>query len=72
MLGRANVSIKDLIGSGKKQKTFDQVPLDQAGPYAAEDADVSLQLAERMRPQLESDGLSGLASDAAGRSVGGA
>ncbi|MEO0629221.1 MAG: DNA polymerase I [Planctomycetota bacterium] len=63
MLGRANVSIKDLIGSGKKQKTFDQVPLEQAGPYAAEDADMSLQLAERMRPQLESDGLSGLAGE---------
>ncbi|MEL6498329.1 MAG: DNA polymerase I [Planctomycetota bacterium] len=63
MLGRANVSIKELIGSGKKQKTFDQVPLEQAGPYAAEDADVSLQLAERMRPRLESDGLEGLAGE---------
>lgn len=63
MLGRANISIKDLIGSGKKQKTFDQVPLDQAGPYAAEDADVSLQLAERMMPSLDADGLASLASD---------
>lgn len=44
LLDRTNISIKDLIGTGKNQRTFDQVPLDQAGPYAAEDADVTLQL----------------------------
>ncbi len=44
LLNRTNISIKDLIGTGKNQRTFDQVPLDQAGPYAAEDADVTLQL----------------------------
>tara|TARA_R110002073_G_scaffold147687_3_gene300716 strand:- start:35326 stop:38211 length:2886 start_codon:yes stop_codon:yes gene_type:complete len=44
LLERTNISIKDLIGTGKNQRTFDQVPLDQAGPYAAEDADVTLQL----------------------------
>ncbi len=63
MLSRANVSIKDLIGSGKKQKRFDEVPLEQAGPYAAEDADVSLQLAEKMQPELAAMGLSSLAAD---------
>jgi DNA polymerase I len=44
LLERTNISIKDLIGTGKNQRTFDQVPLEQAGPYAAEDADVTLQL----------------------------
>jgi len=63
MLNRANVSIKDLIGRGKNQKRFDDVPLEQAGPYAAEDADVSLQLAQLMLPQLESTGLLTLARE---------
>ena len=46
-LERTNLSIKDLIGSGKKQKRFDEVPLELAGPYASEDADVTLQLNEK-------------------------
>lgn len=57
LIGRTNLSIKDLIGSGKKQKCFDEVPLEQAGPYAAEDADVALQLARLMLPKLEEEGL---------------
>lgn len=60
MLGRENISIKELIGSGKAQRTFDQVPLDQATPYAAEDADVSLQLALIMQPQLAQLGMTDL------------
>ncbi|MCH7962019.1 MAG: hypothetical protein IIC49_06750, partial [Planctomycetes bacterium] len=63
LLGRQNVSIKELIGKGKSQKTFDQVPLEQASPYAAEDADVSLQIAAILGPQLEAMGLDGLARD---------
>ena len=59
-LGRENISIKDLIGTGKSQKTFDQVPLAQAGPYAAEDADVTLQLARKLLPRLKEDSLDGL------------
>ncbi|MHC4219087.1 MAG: 5'-3' exonuclease H3TH domain-containing protein, partial [Planctomycetota bacterium] len=38
------IPISDLIGTGKKQKTFDTVPLDEAVPYAAEDADITLRL----------------------------
>ena len=53
LLNRTNVSIKELIGTGKKQKTFDQVPLEQAAPYAAEDADVTLQLCQAEHPQIE-------------------
>ena len=52
LLERTNISIKDLIGKGKNQRTFDQVPLAQAGPYAAEDADVTLQLNEVLSKQL--------------------
>jgi len=51
-LDRTNISIKDLIGKGKNQRTFDQVPLSQAGPYAAEDADVTIQLNEILSTQL--------------------
>lgn len=54
MLGRQNISIKDLIGTGKNQKCFDEVPLEHAGPYSAEDADVTLQLNERMSGDLDS------------------
>jgi DNA polymerase-1 len=52
LLNRTNISIKELIGSGADQKTFDTVPLQLATEYAAEDADVSLQLRESMLPQL--------------------
>ncbi len=53
MLGRTNISIKDLIGRGPHQRTFDQVPLEQATQYAAEDADVALQLRAMMLPQMQ-------------------
>jgi len=52
LLGRTNIPIKDLIGSGKNQRTFDRVPLEQAGPYAAEDADVTLRLAKVLGDSL--------------------
>lgn len=61
LLGRENISITELIGSGKQQKRFDEVPLEQASRYAAEDADVSLQLAELMKPQLRAMKLDSLA-----------
>lgn len=60
LLGRQNISIKELIGTGKAQKTFDQVPLAQAATYAAEDADVTLQLNRVMAPQLRAMGLEDL------------
>lgn len=63
LLGRENLSITELIGTGKKQKRFDEVPLDQAGPYAAEDADVTLQLFNAMHPALGAAGLDGLYRD---------
>lgn len=63
MLGRTNVSIKDLIGSGKQQRTFDTVPLELATNYAAEDADVALQLAAKMLPELRKNKLETLARE---------
>ncbi|WP_316013787.1 DNA polymerase I [Roseobacter sp. HKCCA0434] len=46
------IPIKDLIGTGKKQITFDQVAIDKAAPYAAEDADVTLRLWSTLKPRL--------------------
>ncbi|MCA9278898.1 MAG: DNA polymerase I [Phycisphaeraceae bacterium] len=61
-LDYAPVSISELIGKGKKQKTFDQIPLDRASAYAAEDADITFRLAEALRPRLRAGGLAELAT----------
>ena len=63
LLGHATIPISDLIGTGKKQRTFDTVPLDVATDYAAEDADISLQLHERFWPELEEAGLAQLCTE---------
>ncbi len=56
-LGHATISFTDIAGKGAKQLTFNQIPLEQAAPYAAEDADVTLALHETLWPQLkEQDG----------------
>lgn len=52
LLNHTNISIKELIGAGPVQRTFDTVPLDLATQYAAEDADVALRLRAVMLPQL--------------------
>ncbi|NJN67415.1 MAG: DNA polymerase I [Chloroflexaceae bacterium] len=44
--------IKDLIGHGARQTTFDVIPIDQATPYAAADADMTLRLVGVLEPQL--------------------
>ncbi|MDF3198268.1 DNA polymerase I [Pseudomonas sp. 1912-s] len=46
------VSFQDIAGKGAKQLTFDQIALEQAGPYAAEDADVTLRLHQELHKQL--------------------
>ncbi|MCA9287993.1 MAG: hypothetical protein KDA05_05380, partial [Phycisphaerales bacterium] len=63
LLRRTNIPISDLIGTGKNQKTFDTVPLDLATRYAAEDADVTLQLDALFQPQLRAMGLGELYRD---------
>ena len=52
-LGVQTVKYEDIAGKGKKQLTFDQVPLADASPYAAEDADITLRLHQRLWPELE-------------------
>lgn len=51
------IPTKELLGTGKKQKTFDQVDVTLAGEYAAEDADYTWRLRARMQPELEQAGL---------------
>jgi DNA polymerase-1 len=54
-LGRSTVHFEDVAGKGAKQITFNKVELDPATHYAAEDADVTLQLHQTLWPQLEAD-----------------
>ena len=54
-LNRNTIHFEDVAGKGAKQITFDQVPISVAGPYAAEDADVTLQLHQTLWPQLEKE-----------------
>lgn len=51
-LANPMTDIKDLIGHGVRQTTFDHVPIDRATPYAAADADMTLRLVEVLEPQL--------------------
>ena len=53
LLGLKPIPISDLIGKGAKQVSFADVPLDRACHYAAEDADVTLRLANILAPQLK-------------------
>jgi DNA polymerase-1 len=56
-LGHKPIPIKELIGTGKSQITFDQTPIDKATRYAAEDADVTFRLWERLKPRLPREGV---------------
>ena len=51
-LGHTTTSFQDIAGKGVKQLTFDQISLEQAGPYAAEDADVTLRLHHVLHEKL--------------------
>ena len=54
-LGHKNISFEEVAGKGSKQLTFNQIDLDVASPYAAEDADITLRLHERLWSQLETE-----------------
>ncbi|CAB0150815.1 DNA polymerase I [Pseudidiomarina piscicola] len=47
-LGHRPVAFEDIAGKGAKQLTFNQIGLEQAAPYAAEDADVTLRLHDKL------------------------
>jgi DNA polymerase-1 len=49
------IPFKQLCGTGKSQITFDKVPLKEATEYAAEDADITLRLWDRLKPRLAAD-----------------
>ena len=63
-LGVRTVKFEDIAGKGKKQLTFDKVPLEQAAHYASEDADITLRLHHALWPRLaETPSLVALYSD---------
>jgi DNA polymerase-1 len=52
-LGQRTIHFEDIAGKGAKQITFNQVPVEQAAPYAAEDAEVTLRLHAVLSARLE-------------------
>ena len=57
-LSHKPIPIKPLLGTGKSAITFDRVPVADAVPYAAEDADVTLRLWQMFKPKLHTVGVS--------------
>jgi DNA polymerase-1 len=51
-LGTSVTTFEEVAGTGKRQLTFNQIPIETAAPYAAEDADIVLQLHEKLLPEL--------------------
>ncbi|MGF1710829.1 DNA polymerase I [Vibrio kagoshimensis] len=49
------ISFEQIAGKGKKQLTFNQIDIEEASPYAAEDADVTLRLHNRLMENIEQD-----------------
>ena len=63
-LGYRPIPISDLIGpKGEEQKSLRDVPLDTVYPYACEDADITLQVAAVLRPDIEARGVSEVCYD---------
>ena len=54
-LDQTTISFSDVAGKGAAQLTFNQVALEEAGPYAAEDADITLRLHDTLWPQLSKE-----------------
>ena len=63
MLGVEMTQITNLIGRGAKQKTFDHVPIEDAAPYAAADADMTCRLHAVLHDQIERQGLVNMLAD---------
>jgi DNA polymerase-1 len=55
-LGHETIKYSDVAGSGKNQKTFDEIGIAKATEYAAEDADVTLKLHAHLKPRLSAEG----------------
>lgn len=54
-LGYATIHFEDVAGKGAKQITFDQVTVETAAQYAAEDADITLRLQQTLWPQVQAN-----------------
>jgi DNA polymerase-1 len=54
-LGQRTIHFEDIAGKGVKQLTFNQVPIEQAAPYAAEDAEVTLRLHQKLAKKLSEE-----------------
>jgi len=54
-LDEETIKFADVAGKGAAQITFNQVPLEQAGPYASEDADITLRLHNRLWPKVSAE-----------------
>ena len=52
-LGEKTTHFQDIAGKGASQLTFNQIAIEQAAPYAAEDADITLRLHETLWPRLQ-------------------
>ena len=59
-LGHTTITFEEIAGKGVKQLTFNQIELERAAPYAAEDADITLRLHQTLWPKLQAE--PGLAS----------
>jgi DNA polymerase-1 len=59
-LGQKTMKLSDVAGSGAKQVSFDQVPIDKARDYAAEEADLTLQLWAQFKPRLVREHMMGM------------
>lgn len=55
LLGHNTIHFEDIAGKGAKQLTFNQIELDKAGPYAAEDADITLQIHQKLIAELDKE-----------------
>jgi len=54
-LGQRTIHFEDIAGKGAKQLTFNQVPIEQAAPYAAEDAEVTFRLHQQLSEKLKQE-----------------
>ena len=54
-LGHQTISFEEIAGKGKNQLTFNQIPLEQAAEYAAEDADVTMKLQQALWEKLSKE-----------------
>ncbi|MBK66545.1 MAG: DNA polymerase I, partial [Rickettsiales bacterium] len=62
-LGHTNISFKEIAGTGKNQKTFDEISIDQAIDYAAEDADMTRRLHSLFKPRIAQEKMASLYED---------